>query len=325
MLSGLAILSGCVTSPTFTPDPALLVPWSEERQQRFPAPPYVARYERRGRSLAYVAALHEHRLGCATFRLIESLFDRFRPEVVIIEGIETEHGMSPAFFIDAVESPLQEDCSSRQGRSLEDDRALKGDRSQEEDLWPLGEPGYTASVALARGVPFIGGEPTDSEIRDAVVEGTIEDRDLLYYYLTRQIPQWKRTGEDQARSFEILFAECIDRDMKRLGLDDMAPADSNHFTAWYEERNGRPFSYEEITTQHTAPIEGESALFTNKMSLRIGEVRDTHIVRLIADLLERHDRVLIVYGAGHHVQQEKVLERMLGAFRIEHDLDFRVP
>ena len=287
----LAIAAGCASSPTFTPDTSLLVPWSEEAQKRFPETPYAARYERDGKSLSFVAAHHDHRLKSKTFRIIDNEFRRFLPDMVVIEGLETRHGTSPEFYIETFMRYLQEES------------------------WPIGEPGFTASLALARGVPFIGGEPADEEIRDVVVSGSIEPRDLLYYYVVRQIPQWKRTGEDQTQSFEELFARCVNHDMRTLGLDDEKLADPKTFAAWYEARNGRPFSYEEVTTQQSAPIEG--GLFTNGISLRITDVREVHIVNLIADLLDNHDRVLVVYGSGHHVQQEKVLEKMLGTPRIE--------
>jgi hypothetical protein len=285
----LAAATGCASSPPFTPDTSLLVPWTERAQQRFPEPPYAARYERDGKSLSYVAARHEHHYGSRTFQLIDREFRDFLPQVVVIEGLETEHGTSPAFYREAFSRYL------------------------EKESWPIGEPGYSASLAQARGIPFIGGEPSDEEIRDAVVTGPIESRDLLYYYVVRQIPQWKRTGEDQTRSFEELYAESVRHDMRKLGLDDDTLADPATFAAWYEVKNGRPFRYEEVTTRQSAPVEGE--LFTNDMSLRIGAVREVHIVRLIAELLNKHDRVLVVYGAGHHVQQEKVLEKMLGVPR----------
>lgn len=287
----LAIAAGCASSTTFTPDTSLLVPWSEEAQKRLPETPYAARYERDGKALSFVAAHHDHRLGSETFRIIDKEFRRFLPDVVVIEGLETRHGTSPEFYIKAFRRYLREES------------------------WPIGEPGFTASIALAQDVPFIGGEPTDQEIRDGVVSGAIEPRDLLYYFVVRQIPQWKRTGEDQEQSFEELFTRCVDRDRRTLDLHDVELADPATFAAWYEARNGRPFRYEEVTTQQSAPIEGGQ--FTNEISLHIGAVREVHIVRLIADLLERHDRVLVVYGSGHHVQQEKVLEKMLGIPRID--------
>lgn len=40
--------------------------------------------------------------------------------------------------------------------------------------------------------------------------------------------------------------------------------------------------------------------------------RDPAAVQKLADLLANHKRILVVYGAGHYVQQEDVLIQMLG-------------
>ncbi len=287
--AALLLLAGCTSSPTFVADPSLLVPWSGEAQRRMPEPPYVARYEHEGKSLSYVAARHEHAVGNATFELVERELEAFRPDVVLVEGLETVHGPSPAFYLEGVE------------------------RTQRGDSYPMGEAGFAASLASAAGIPFFGGEPSEEEIRDSVVVDGMELRDLVYFYVVRQVPQWKRTGEDQEFSFEELFSKALAHYRRALSLEDDTLDDPRAFEAWYRDRNGRPFRYEEITTEVCAPVAG--LLFTNDMSLAIGEVRDTHIVRTIAGLLNEHDRVLVVYGAGHHVQQEKVLEKMLGTPR----------
>jgi len=65
-----------------------------------------------------------------------------------------------------------------------------------------------------------------------------------------------------------------------------------------------------VPYRSTAPVEG--LRFTNEVSHAVGQVRDAHLVRTIAELLNRFDRVLVVYGAGHHVQQAEVLAAMIG-------------
>ena len=42
-------------------------------------------------------------------------------------------------------------------------------------------------------------------------------------------------------------------------------------------------------------------MFTNEVSLYEDVIRNTHISEVIADMLNQFDRVLVVYGAGHHV------------------------
>lgn len=283
-------LIGCA-APALTADPSLLEAWTPEAQGRMPEPPYVARYERDGKALSFLAARHEHVLGSATFLLVEEEIESFRPEVVLIEGLETRHGFSPKFYVDEARVP------------------------RSDDRYPMGEPGFAASLAAARDIPFLGGEPSDEEVHEAIVGDEFELIDIVYFYVVRQIPQWKRNGEDEERDFEELSTRRIATEEKRLRIPVGTFARRESFEAWYARRNGRPFDYDEINTQPTAPLDHEGALFTNLLSCRVGEVRDTHIVRQIAALLAHHDRVLVIYGAGHHVQQKRVLEAMLGTPR----------
>ncbi|MEW6074085.1 MAG: hypothetical protein AB1726_16000 [Planctomycetota bacterium] len=286
LVSGFA--GACATDPPFHADRSLLAPWSEEAQSRFPAPPYAARYRRSAKSLTYVASRHEHTPGCATFAVVEREFTHLDPEIVVIEGTATADGASPAPYRRWVESMPPD-----------------GD-------WPGGEAAWSASLAMARGIPFLGGEPGPAEIRAGMAATPFDRRDLLLFYVVRQIPQWKRTGEDRRRSFADLYAEVLDHQARAYELDRATLPDPEGFAAWYAEKNGRPFEYGAITPQESAPIAGEDALYTNRISAAVGLVRDSHLANLLADLLNRHDRVLVVYGAGHHAQQADVLQAMLG-------------
>lgn len=41
--------------------------------------------------------------------------------------------------------------------------------------------------------------------------------------------------------------------------------------------------------------------------------RDFSVVNRVAELLNQYRQVMVIYGAGHYVQQEEVLKNMLGA------------
>jgi len=281
-------LSGCAGGPSFQADPALLVPWTAAGQERLPAPPYAARYVRDGRSLTFVASLHEHRSGCDTFRVVEREFERLDPQVVILEGFSSADGVSPAGY-------------------------SKWVRGQAEgELWPGGEAAFAAKLALDAGVPFLGGEPSAELVFREAQSERIGPEDLIYFFVVRQVPQWKRAEEDRDRTFEQLYREMIRQLAHMHPIEAEAFQDPKGFLAWYQRRNGRAFVYDEITTEQSAPLTGEDALFTQRVSTQVGEVRDAHIASVIADQLNQHERVLVVYGAGHHLVQEPVLAKLLG-------------
>ncbi len=284
-------LFACATSEVYRADASLLVPWSAKAQRELPTPPYAARYADGDRALTFVASRHEHLSGCLTFEVVEREIELLDPQVIVIEGLTSDHGFSPEGYGEWASG------------------------MPEGDRWVGGEAAYAASRALALDIPFIGAEPSRLAVREQIEEGPFELRDLVYYVTVRQIPQWKRSGEDEGKT----FAELFDRYIVQCGRAyDIGPgefSDLDDFEQWYAEKNERGFDYDEIDTNVTAPIASDDALFTNRISARVGAIRDAHITGVIADMLNRYDRVLVVYGAGHHVQQARVLEDMLGGPR----------
>ncbi len=284
----LACGAACSSTHVYRADAALLIPWTVEEHRARPDPPYAARYEHGGKSLVYVASRHEHHTGNATFAVVDREFERLEPEVVIIEGLTRANGLSPQFYREHVA------------------------RLPEGDLWPSGEAGYSAQQAVLRGIPFVGGEPTPQQIRHGMADTPFDLRDLLCYFVVRQVPQWKRTGEDEGREFAELFAELMLHLRHAYELDESELITGYEFLAWYAEKNGRPFVYDHLDSQEAAPLVHEGALYTNRISVAEDLIRNMHIGDVIAEMLNRYDRVLIVYGAGHHVQHSQVLRAMLG-------------
>ncbi len=290
-LAAAPLLPGCAPRE-YRAEVALLVPWSAAAQEALPDPPYVARYARDGKALSFLASLHEHRPGNQVFRMVAAEFAALEPEVVVIEGLRRAAGLSPGFYRDWVAT------------------------MPEDGIWPAGEAGFTASLALARGIPFVGGEPTPQEVLEGMAGSPFGLRDLVCYFVLRQIPQWQRTGRDPEHAFPELYAAFLVEQARAL---DVAPADlpgPEDFATWYEAATGRPFDPAAITVMDAAPISGPQALLPNRIAVQVDLVRNASITRVTAEMLNRYDRVLVVYGAGHHVQQAPVLEAMLGVPRL---------
>ncbi len=284
----LGLVTGCSTTEPFHADHSLLEAWSAKAQAARPDPPYATTYRAGGKTLVYVASRHEHEPGNATFATVSREFEALSPEVVIIEGMASSNGLSPAFYREWVAS------------------------MPPDGIWPGGEAAWSASLAMARGIPFVGGEPAPGRILEGMESSPYGLQDLLGYFLVRQIPQWKRTRQDQDQDFTELFEQMMSQMQQAYEFDDSERFDVDEFRRWYERSNGRPFAYEQITTQEAAPLEGPDVLTTNRISVCEDRIRNTHIADVIADMLNRFDRVLIVYGAGHHVQQAAVLREMVG-------------
>ena len=279
---------GCARTPeVFEPRVDLLVSWSSQAQDRMPEPPYVAMYERGEKTLRYLASTHQHRAPNPVFEMIDRELDEMAPQAIVIEGIPADLGSSPQGF--------PTDCEV----------------AFDSGVWPSGEAGYAACRARERAIPFTGAEPSPADVLSLLPRSGFTVRDLLYYYVVRQIGVWRRTGELDERSFEALFEEFIDT-WAPPHRQDPSSFSSADFAAWYCENNGEPFAPETLPSSVSAPMSGPDALFTQRVSDFVDRVRNTVIVQTIASMLQAHDRVLVVYGAGHHVQQAPVLEEMLG-------------
>ena len=81
---------------------------------------------------------------------------------------------------------------------------------------------------------------------------------------------------------------------------------------WFFERTEKPFSAENLRFARTAPLAGPSATFFEKAAIEVMLAREKHLLSLEAELLATYHRVLVVYGGGHLVYEERVLRDMLG-------------
>lgn len=73
------------------------------------------------------------------------------------------------------------------------------------------------------------------------------------------------------------------------------------------------FAYK-VALQEKIPFVG--AELDGKMSDHSSYERDAAVVSYIAELLNRYNNVMVIYGAGHFVQQEATLVKMLGTPRL---------
>jgi hypothetical protein len=69
-----------------------------------------------------------------------------------------------------------------------------------------------------------------------------------------------------------------------------------------------------LALENKIPFVG--AELQGKMSEHTSYDRDISVLTYLSDLLNRYNTVLVIYGAGHFVQQEPALIKVLGAAKI---------
>jgi hypothetical protein len=135
--------------------------------------PFVASYQAGAQRLVFVGAHHAFDPNAPTMRAVKEGFAEIEPNVVILEGFPTALGENPP--------PLME-AAHRYGASDADEYARS-------------EGMYAASIALMRGIAFVGGEPTRDEQMHVQKAKGFTDADIAFGYLAGGLSQALRSHD----------------------------------------------------------------------------------------------------------------------------------
>jgi hypothetical protein len=186
----------------------LILPLSEElvRQTQPWCPnncvdaiPFVAIYQRSNEKLVFVGVRHAYDPNDTTMRAVAEGFSKIAPAVVILEAFPTTMGVNPP--------PLVE-MAQRYG-------------STEADGFARGEAMYAASLALARGIPFLGGEPTQVEQLSGLRAEGFTDMDLAFDAVLGWLSQSlgsKEIPDTSLASLNKIYPELIEVVRDQTGL-----------------------------------------------------------------------------------------------------------
>jgi hypothetical protein len=287
LLSILEALVGCASSPPVVADPLLLRPFSIRAQSEEPfAAPSVAYYSKSSKHLAFVGATHENDVSGPTHKTVQAVIEKFQPKLVILEGFETFAGPNPSFYLKA-----SENCADANSTLCD-------------------EGTYAASLSIKMGIPFIGGEPEETEIKDEVLRKGYALSDLIYFYVLRQIPEWKRDGSFTKNNFQILAENLIRSYARRFKIS--LSENPSSLKTWYRSKLGKKFDFQKINTEDVAPkTDGEISIL-NKISQEVGTVREKHLLKLIEKSTNENGGTLVIYGSGHLVEARVALQKMFG-------------
>ena len=247
--------------------------------------PRIERFRKDGKELVFLATTHESNPASETFGLIREELARGNHELVIVEGVPTQLGLSNRVYLSQI-----------------------APKPGEPHAWP-GENAYAAWSAHQKGIPVLGGEPSRRELQQALAQVGITTRDLIYFFVVSNILPLRRAGvKVNAGSDGYLEQALTDarRGFQVVASDGLSVED---FRKWFEEGNGRPFALDLVTLQECAPY-GRSSLRTNRISFRWEQFRNRHLLDLIARSFRQRKRVLVVFGGGHFLELQRALHKM---------------
>ena len=285
----LSLLSACVSM--LSPAPQKLQPWTTALRDEQPAGAFSAVYRVGSRHLVFIGAQHENKNDSPTFRMIRAAYTSFKFDTVIAEGFPTSWGANPSRIFDDL-------SRSKTGA----DGFVEG-----------GETIPTLLGAQQQAARLFGGEADDAEVKRLVAIGGITDRDLLGFYVLRNVPQWigEREVSDPADPrLQTLVVAALARQRNRLHIPATVIADYSDWLRWYNATNGQPLGAN-FDTEEVGPLT-DGRFGTNRIALAVSRARDAFLHRLIIDHLNAKENVLVVFGGSHLMIHRPALDSVLG-------------
>lgn len=255
--------------------------------------PYFAEFKKDQKLLLYIASQHisakeyPDLLKHPTWKTIQTLMRDYHPQIAIIEGIDPREELHSKSFLEYADK-----CEATNY------------------LGGCGESFFVINQARKSGVDYITGEPAEQFIKRQIQKEGFADEDLLGFYLVRQIPQLKRQEKFDVKEFPKVADQLL-MQFKMKILSDVR-FDFDDFKSWYSAHMSRPKSFLDIENDDPAPNGGADSTYIQRISNKVGLIRDRHIVATIEKMLSKFDRVMIVYGGSHLLTQEKALIEAMG-------------
>ena len=283
-------IGGCATPDLIAPQPSRLAPRTTVLRDNQPAYPFVLAYAANGRRLVFVAAEHGNAADSPTFALIAQTFAQWPAHAVILEGVPSDWPANAPQVMAIAAQPI-------------------GDYGFD----PNGETGVAVRGAVAVGAQIFGGEPADADVRLAAAAVGVSDEDLLGFYVLRVLPQLLRERQfvalDEPRA-KALIEQELAQSRRALGLPLAVLPDAAAFADWYQRTNGKPINAGFADDELGPLVDGRWG--SNRIAAAIAQARDSHLLSVIADKLNSHDAVIVVYGASHAMIARPALDAMLG-------------
>lgn len=273
----------------FNPDCSLIKAWDDVTVLPLAAP-FVSAFNRAGKSLHYIAARHEGGLQSPTLRTVNAEFEKFRPHVVILEGMPNTGEVSPSWYLEHCRAQAREDFAAG------------------------GEASYAAVLAGERGIDFVSGEPSDRNLYEGLAAQGFTRADFLGWHITVVMRHHIEGGVLEAAAVGTLVERQAQNILYGIGVEGESFSSAD-FRAWYRDRMGCDFTLGGLAAIDGSPSRARDANALQAIMSAADNVREPHIVKTIAQQLEAHDRVLVVYGSAHLGKQEAVLRKMMGSVR----------
>ncbi len=252
--------------------------------------PYLSHYTKDNKHLYYLGVKHGKDFETRSHDMILQAVSKHKPQLIVIEGLATEAGISPSFGLD----PQKPGSVSRF-------------LNHEENI-------HTAELARSKKIPFIGGEPSSKAVFEALDRQGYSNKETMAAYLLRNISVWKRKG---GLNKDILHQQAdvfLSKDpiFKHIPEEDRLTFDE--FKSWYDSHKHELGNKDmlDVVAADTNYNGRPDANYFQRLTKIMDRVRDDHLINVIADSASEYDKVMVVYGNAHQFVSAPVFEKMFG-------------
>lgn len=260
--------------------------WNSYSDEPFESP-YIAVFSSSGKRLIFVSADHSDGTDTPMAKTMRLALKRFKPQIVVVEGLT---------------------ANSSEDREMWREQALEFAKSSR--AFP--ENYYAAYLAHKSGLPFIGGEPSARASLENLKPKGFTAEDFLGFLAARNVVSQNGRKPRTAAEFSEALDGWLMEEARKLGHKKGFSFAA--FELWCERRAkvGKPAN----------ALEGEADLWSKDepgpgllkaIDYHHDLFRERVIVEQIEASLNKHDRVMVVYGSGHLVAQREVWKNALGA------------
>ena len=249
---GLSALAERVDIPPYTPGLA-----AKLEVHPFPL---IATYRRGNLQLVFAAGGHVFTDRSRRIATITKAFNTLKPAIVILEGFPTAMGENPP--------PLVAEAKMH----------AKANR----DAYAAGEAMFSAALAFNNKTPFIGGEPTTVQQKQALIRAGYLPKDILFTFVLLDISQALRAGHVarvDTPEFQNFFDSTSRSNARALGV---VPISLSEFSLRYRAIFNADFRRD---TQITKRVDPGTSTLVGKLFQIDMIVRDKHIFATIMDEL----------------------------------------
>ncbi|MBU6462684.1 MAG: hypothetical protein KGL35_15640 [Bradyrhizobium sp.] len=256
--------------------------------------PFIETYRKSGKELIYVAVVHHSSLKYPnamtdpTFKTIAQIFAQTPPDAVIVEGVDPPDLSS---FLQFARS-----CAAANYNLLGK---------------LCNEPAFAADLAIGKSAVVYAGEPSGPSVLAYFEKQGYVAQDILAFYIMRMIPVQNNHAPLTPATFAAFEQKATKDAQRKLGIS--VPFSPDDFSAWYAKNMPVPTNCLAITTNDTGPgSRGQKPTLLNMLARIDLVMRDESVVTTIQQAIEKHNRVLVVYGASHFVFEWNQLEQIMG-------------